>query len=116
MDNVLKTILKIKKNKGITDAQFVKDLGFYSSIVSEWKNGNSKSYEKHLPKIANYLGVSVDYLLGRTSPPSTPASAPQDELKSRLDQNYLALNQEGKKALVALSDDMVAGGRYELDA
>lgn len=67
MDELLRNILKIKSDKNITDRQFQKDLGLYASAVSEWKNGSSKSYEKHLVRIAEYLDVSVDTLLGKES-------------------------------------------------
>ena len=33
--------------------------------VSDWKSGKSKSYTKYLPQIAEFFGVSVDYLLGK---------------------------------------------------
>jgi transcriptional regulator with XRE-family HTH domain len=70
MDELLRNILKIKSDKNITDRQFQKDLGLYASAVSEWKNGSSKSYEKHLVRIAKYLDVSVDTLLGKKTTPS----------------------------------------------
>lgn len=65
MDELLTNILKIKDGKGITDQQFAIDLGLYKTIVSEWKNGSVKSYEKHVGRIADYLGVSVDSLRGK---------------------------------------------------
>lgn len=34
-----------------------------SKVVSSWRTGRIKSYRKHLPVIANALGVSVEYLL-----------------------------------------------------
>jgi len=78
MDVLLKNILRVKDNKGITDQQFQKDLGLYASAVSEWKNGKSKSYEKHLVKIADYLEVSVDSLLEKPV-------APLDNQLSKID-------------------------------
>lgn len=75
MDIVLSRILKLKSEKKISDTQFTKDLHFYSSIVSEWKNGSSKSYMKHLPKIADYFGTTVDAILnGETDTKEQPAT------------------------------------------
>lgn len=92
-----------------------KAIGLSGAIATKWKNGSIPNGEI-LMKIADYLNCSVDYLLGRTENPSSQLlSVPFDPLKSQLDQNYSALNQDGKKALVALSDDMVAGGRYRTD-
>ena len=66
MEILLRNILKELDNKKVSATQFQKDLGLYASAVSEWKSGASKSYEKHLAKIADYFCVSVDYLLGNT--------------------------------------------------
>ena len=38
--------------------------------MTGWKNGNNNSYMKYLPKIAEFFGVSVDYLLGKETPAS----------------------------------------------
>lgn len=42
-----------------------KEIGVSSSTISQWKNGSIPNGET-LMKIADYLNVSVDYLLGRT--------------------------------------------------
>lgn len=69
MDTTIERILNLLKTKGIKDKDFVSAIGIYSSALSEWKSGKSVSYKKHIDKIAEYLGVSVDYLLGRTDDP-----------------------------------------------
>ncbi|MCL2078050.1 MAG: helix-turn-helix domain-containing protein [Oscillospiraceae bacterium] len=43
-----------------------RDLGFSSGSFSQWTNGRSKISIDNLHKIAEYLNVSIDYLLGRT--------------------------------------------------
>lgn len=48
-----------KKQKDLTDF-----LGISKNSFTDWKSGRIKSYTKHLPKIAEFLGVSTDYLLG----------------------------------------------------
>ena len=40
-------------------------LGLSKNVFTEWKSGRATSYMKHLPKIAEFFGVSVDYLLGK---------------------------------------------------
>lgn len=64
MDKVLQRILDKKEELGITDVKMQKDLGIYASAFSEWRSGRSKSYSKYISQIADYLGVSADYLLG----------------------------------------------------
>ena len=43
-------------------------LGISKNAVTNWKIGDNKSYMKHLPKIAEFFDVSVDYLLGKENP------------------------------------------------
>lgn len=71
MDDTVKKILSCMKMRNITDKQLTKDIGINKSAVTDWKTGKTKSYKKYIDKIAEYLGVSVDYLLGRTDDPLT---------------------------------------------
>ena len=43
-------------------------LGIGKNRITDWKAGRIHSYTKYLPQIAEFLGVSVDHLLGNTSP------------------------------------------------
>lgn len=49
-----------KKQKELTDY-----LGISKNSFTDWKSGRIKSYTKYIPQIAEYLGVTTDYLLGR---------------------------------------------------
>lgn len=72
MDDTVKKILSCMKMRNITDKQLTKDIGINKSAVTDWKTGKTKSYKKHIDKIADYLGVSSDYLLGRSDDPLPP--------------------------------------------
>ncbi len=63
MDPVLQNILALIGTKNGAQRKFTNDLGFCPSTVGDWKSGKSRSYTKHLPKIAAYFGVTVDSLL-----------------------------------------------------
>lgn len=55
------TLLRIqkKKQKDLTDF-----LGISKNSFTSWKSGANTSYLKYISKIAEFLGVSTDYLLG----------------------------------------------------
>nr|DAY28123.1 MAG TPA: Repressor protein CI [Caudoviricetes sp.] len=72
MDDTVKKILSCMKMRNITDKQLTKDIGINKSAVTDWKTGKTKSYKKYIEKIADYLGVSSDYLLGRSDDPLPP--------------------------------------------
>lgn len=53
--------------KGITRNKLLLDLGINHSAFDSWKNRDTIPSGKILLKIADYFGVSVDYLLGKES-------------------------------------------------
>ena len=65
IDNVI-TLLK---QKGQSQKNLCDYLGISKNVFTDWKSGRNKSYMKYLPKIADYFGVSVDYLLGENNNP-----------------------------------------------
>ena len=67
MDTLAKIEILLEE-KGISDIEFCEKMGLYSSALSEWRNGKTKSFKKHIDKIAAIFNVSTDYLLGAESP------------------------------------------------
>ena len=63
-------ILKVIGEKGVTEYRVSKDTGISNSLFAKWKERpTSKISSEKLVLIADYLGCSVDYLLGRTENP-----------------------------------------------
>lgn len=66
-------ILQIIKECGYTEYRVARDTGISMSLFSQWKKKPSSniysSYSSKLVAIADYLGCSVDYLLGRAEEP-----------------------------------------------
>lgn len=63
-------ILQILAERKITCYRVAKAAGLTSSMFNVWrKKPSSKIYSCNLVSIADYLGCSVDYLLGRTEDP-----------------------------------------------
>ena len=66
-------ILQIIRERGYTEYRVSKETGISNSLLSLWrKKPTSKIYSGNLVLIADYLGCSVDYLLGRTEDPEVP--------------------------------------------
>ena len=57
--------MSLLKEQGKKQIDLTNFLGLSKNIFSEWKSERSTSYKKHLPQIAEFFGVSVDYLLGK---------------------------------------------------
>lgn len=65
--NVLKipVLMKILEERGMAN-KISKATGISSGNISDWKSGKSSPNLEAIAKIADYLGCSVDYLIGRT--------------------------------------------------
>jgi len=55
---------QLLKKRKITPYRVSKETGVPQSTLSDWKRGRSVPKTEKLQKIANYLGVTLDYLLG----------------------------------------------------
>jgi len=66
--DTLEKILKLIKEKEITGKKFLTDLNFDKTALSQWKKGQNESYKKHIGRIADYFGVTTDYLLREDFP------------------------------------------------
>lgn len=77
--------------QGKTGADLSRALGLSNSIYSQWNTGKVKPSKKNLGRIANYLGVSVDYLLGNEETPT-----PEGEREITFDDFTYAMYDEAK--------------------
>ncbi len=85
-------------NELITDSNELKDfLGCSIQAVNQYKLGISRPSLENLCKIADFYGVSTDYILGRT-PTKTP------DLKKRAMCDYSGLTESALEFLHSLQD------------
>lgn len=59
-------ILELLEEKGVSQKQLATAIGVSTGNVSDWKVGRAKPSIEVLGRIADFFGVSVDYLIGRT--------------------------------------------------
>lgn len=60
-------ILKeLRKEKNLTQTQLAKELNVSLGAIGNWETGNRTPDVNTLSFIANYFGVTVDYLVGKT--------------------------------------------------
>ncbi len=60
---------RLLQKHGLTAYKVSKLTGVTQSTLSDWKRGRSTPKTDTLQKIADYFGVSVDYLMGREEEP-----------------------------------------------
>lgn len=72
----------IMNEKGISQKQLSEAINTSQGNISDWKSGRAAPTIDKLPLIADYLDVSLDYLLGRADYSAKPASElTNDEIK-----------------------------------
>ena len=57
------TIMRLRKEKGYTQAELAEKLHISDKTVSKWENGQGFPNISQLPALANLFGVTTDYLL-----------------------------------------------------
>lgn len=67
MDITLQRILDLLSEKGKAQKELTDFIGISSNSFTNWKSGRNVSYKKYIYAIAEFLGVSVDYLLGNSN-------------------------------------------------
>lgn len=60
--NIAENIAKLRKSKGVTQEQLAATVNVSAQAVSKWETGTSQPDVQTLPLIADYFGVSIDYL------------------------------------------------------
>jgi len=66
MENKFKDILKeLREEKGLGQERLAKELGMSNGIISLWENGLREPGMTSLIILADYFGVSLDFLVGR---------------------------------------------------
>lgn len=94
--------------KGITVYRISKDIGIATSTFSDWKNGKSTPKQDKLKKIADYFGVTVDYLMTGEESRYSAGDALLDvrisedvKLKEAI-KKYYSLDDQKKKHVIEL--------------
>ena len=81
--------VQLLEKTGATAYKLSKDTGISQGMISNWRSGNRMPSAENLIALADYFGVSVDYLLGRdanerTKSPGMEDSMPRDEQEREL--------------------------------
>lgn len=75
MNETVKRILDLMQKYGINAHKLEREASIAISSIQTWRSGKSKPSLEAVSKIADYFGVSVDYLLGKTASNIYPAES-----------------------------------------
>ena len=65
----LNNLFSFMSSNGLTAKKISTDTGISTGNISDWKRGRSMPTANKLVILADYLGCSIDYLVGRTDDP-----------------------------------------------
>lgn len=102
-----KDILKtLRKARGYTSAKdFCKAIGISFSTYQNYESGSRVPTVEMLIKIADFYGVTTDYLLGRDSQKSNELTPTQREEIAT--QKWLSLDKEKRDALLQMMETCI---------
>lgn len=118
MDITIKRIVEEMKIQGIRNIDMAEFIGVTSNVITDWKSGRIKSYLKYLYQIADFLGVSVEYLKGETDDKGIKKAAPEGaesegNLFSDADRRFFellpTLSESDKEQILALIEAKLKG-------
>ena len=72
--NFARTISNLRRERGLSQKTAAADLGISQALLSHYEKGIRECGLEFVVKLADYYGVTTDYLLGRT-----PHRQPEDE-------------------------------------
>lgn len=99
------------KLNNVTPYKIWKETGISRSTFSDWKNGKSTPKQDKLAKIADYFGVTVDYLMTGKEPETKEYSSEAAHLVAKIRKDtelskallkYFELPDAKKKHVVEL--------------
>lgn len=103
--DIVQNILNIAKTNGLNNQQLCKLLNTNPNKIYDWKVGKSRPSAQDVLTIADYLNISVDYLLGiseETGAKKAPTDNDErDELIDAIMSIVKTLSPEQKQMLLA---------------
>ena len=66
----MQRLKELRTKRHISQVKLAMDLSMNQNSISRYENGEREADYKTLMAFADYFGVSVDYLLGRTDNPN----------------------------------------------
>lgn len=94
------TIKALRKEHGLTQTELGEVVGFTHVAVVKWENGQREPDFSTLIKLADYFGVSTDYLLGR------------EEKKSGIERSTTAISSASMPAVFGDMPDLLSEQRF----
>lgn len=93
---------ELRKEKGLTTTELGEIIGCSNPTITNYERGYRKPDPETLLKLADYFGVSVDYLLGRDEAPGVQMKSAAPNELTATEQELLSIYRSVNPALQEL--------------
>lgn len=69
-------LVQLRKELNLTQTDFAEKIGFSRTAISAWEIGRNEPSNEDTIKIAEFFGVSVDYIIGKSNNRNGDSSSP----------------------------------------
>lgn len=100
------------RSRGITAAEFSRETGISQATLSTWKKRGGPIGSRHAQTIADFFGVSVDYLMTGKRPGLAPVTAYSAAAKDlitlieKADENQIEMTADFLRRMMAYKEGL----------
>ena len=106
-DNGYLAFSKLLNERGVTAYKVSKETGDTQSTLSDWKRGRSTPKTDNMKKIADYFGVSIDYLMTGKESNDENTSTEKDYAKNETERKLLVLCRKANDVSEEEREDII---------
>ncbi len=105
--NFYNAYLNMCNKKGESPSRVALNCGISKASVNRWKHGYQPT-DANLQKLADYFGVTVDYLLGKER-----GNKKEPAKLDRFQSDYYSLDPEDRETVEALIKSLLSKAKYK---
>ncbi|MSS94137.1 helix-turn-helix transcriptional regulator [Eubacterium sp. BL-380-WT-2B] len=98
---------KLLRERGVTAYKVAKDTGIGTATLSNWKNGKYTPKQDKMQKLADYFGVSIDYLMTGKESNDENTSTEKDYAKNETERKLLVLCRKANDVSEEEREDII---------
>ena len=84
LETIAQRLVRLRKERGLTQAQMAKRLGVSQPVVSDYERGGLRLHGELILKVAEILDVSANELLGLDTKTAPKKRGPQSQLEKQM--------------------------------
>lgn len=105
-------LIKLRKELNLTQEELAQKIGYTRTAISAWEIGRNEPSNTDTIKLAEYFGVSTDYLLGKSDNRNSDIPVSKIPILGTVKAGYDWLAEENIVDYITLKENMPNVGEY----